>query len=772
MVTLFTVLFAITFCCLFYTIFLLRNASKGLKLSLMSMMIAGMVSCLCHIIIINTQNYKIASICYSVFFISIDVSVFSIFEYSRKFTKTEFFNRSFSIAFLSIFAIDCLCIIFNIPWEHMFSLYKMPFDNDITMGVAQDFIYKIDYANKKGHLYDIHLALNYVALLLTLLCILRRMILAPTPYKFMYRSILVSLAIVIVGDAFYVFIKLPIDFSIIFTAICAICIAVFTPNFVPPKMLAKLMQDVVKMNNDGVQVYSIEGNLIYENDAMQKMVERFDTLGFDTSLPFRKLLDKSVFATLKEMNFEQKVENQNGQFYLDVVVKPLLDKKSRFMGAFLMIHDKTTDVKRNQEEHYRATHDQLTGIYSKEHFYERAKELLDSNPDEDFVLVCSDIDNFKLINDLFGKEVGDNFLKRCAKILTDNVKGDSVYARLESDHFAILMNKKNFNEEEFILISDQASYIEENLLYPVNMHLGFYQVEDKTLPISVMCDRAFMAINTVRGEYLKKVAYYTNDLRENILREQKLIGEFSMALVRGEFEMYLQPQFSADGVLHGAEALVRWNHPTEGIIHPNDFISLFERNGFISSLDLFMWEKAAQKLKDWNEAGITDKYISVNISPKDFLYVDIYKVFTDLVQRYKISPKNLNLEITESAILLNFDRQLELINKLRDFGFSIEIDDFGSGYSSLNMLKDVPFDILKIDMEFLHVKHNKEKSVQILRSIINLSKNLKMPVIAEGVETSEQINFLNELGCDLYQGFYFSKPIRVEDFQKKYIDKE
>lgn len=164
-------------------------------------------------------------------------------------------------------------------------------------------------------------------------------------------------------------------------------------------------------------------------------------------------------------------------------------------------------------------------------------------------------------------------------------------------------------------------------------------------------------------------------------------------------------------------------------------------------------------------------YISVNISPIDFIYTDIYQTFVNLVKKYDINPQSLKLEITESAILMNLEKQLVLINKLRSFGFQIEMDDFGSGYSSLNMLKDIPFDILKIDMAFLQATKNPERSIQILHSIIKLSKRLNMPVITEGVETKEQVEFLKDMGTDYYQGFYFARPMKVQDFESKYIKK-
>ena len=192
-------------------------------------------------------------------------------------------------------------------------------------------------------------------------------------------------------------------------------------------------------------------------------------------------------------------------------------------------------------------------------------------------------------------------------------------------------------------------------------------------------------------------------------------------------------------------------------------------NGLISDVDRYIWEQACKQLSKWKAEGRNDLYISVNISPMDLYFMNIYQVFVGLVARYQISPKNLKLEITETAIAMDFNRHLELISKLRSIGFIVEMDDFGSGYSSLNMLKDINVDILKIDMAFLRKANDEERSKKILQMIISLSKQLGMPVVTEGVEKEEQVRFLTEMGCDIFQGYYFNKPMPVEEFEKKYF---
>ena len=278
-----------------------------------------------------------------------------------------------------------------------------------------------------------------------------------------------------------------------------------------------------------------------------------------------------------------------------------------------------------------------------------------------------------------------------------------------------------------------------------------------------------MAIETIKGGYHQKVAYYDDLLRDSALREQELSAELLEALKEEQIKIYLQPQVVSDGSVPGAEVLVRWEHPERGLLMPSSFVEMFERNGMIAKLDQYVWEQACRQLQKWERCGHGDIYLSVNISPKDFYYLDIYKIFTELIGKYKIAPSNLKLEITETTVMENLEEQLALIKRLRAAGFIVEMDDFGSGYSSLNMLKDICVDVLKIDMAFLKKGEDEERGRNILCTIIELSNKLDMPVIMEGVETKEQVQFLTEMGCHIFQGFYFAKPMSVSQFEKTYV---
>lgn len=383
-------------------------------------------------------------------------------------------------------------------------------------------------------------------------------------------------------------------------------------------------------------------------------------------------------------------------------------------------------------------------------------------------MVCSNIKDFKFINELFGLKKGNEVLKKQADLMREYFKEGVLAARLQSDRFAICIPVDRF-KEEFMLSSIQEMQKEfANSSFRLHVFVGVYYIEDLEEPVSIMCDKASIASETIKNNYQSCIAYYNEDLLEKSIEERRIIGEFERALINEEFVMFLQPQVDYSGYAHGAEALVRWQHPERGLLSPAVFIDVLEKAGLIYKLDRYMWEKAADKLSKWKGTPMERYHISVNISTKDFYLIDVYETFTGLVEKYDIKPEKLKLEITETALMSDLEKNMEIIRRLQKYGFLIEIDDFGSGYSSLNMLKDISADILKIDMGFLRASENEIKGQDILESIITLAGKLGMEVITEGVETSAQLGMLTEMGCNLFQGYYFSKPVSVEEFERKY----
>ena len=332
------------------------------------------------------------------------------------------------------------------------------------------------------------------------------------------------------------------------------------------------------------------------------------------------------------------------------------------------------------------------------------------------------------------------------------------------------MREEDLVEEEFEDYLEDLKRIVNTSVYRMHMHVGIYHITDPTVSVSVMCDKAFVAIQRIKDSYQQIISHYTEEMGQTDQQEKVMIGEFDRAIAAGEFQMYLQPQVSSDGYkVLGAEALVRWDHPVRGILSPGVFVPIFEKSGYITRLDNYMWELACRQLRYWKDQGVDDLHISVNISPMDFYLLNLYETFTALVESYDIDPSRLKLEITETALMEDIAKHLALLAKLRNYGFQVEIDDFGSGYSSLNTLQDIEVDVLKLDMGFLRKTENQERSRVIMHAVIDMSKKLGLTVVTEGVESKEQVEYLTEAGCDIFQGYYFAKPMPVSAFEERYL---
>ena len=410
-------------------------------------------------------------------------------------------------------------------------------------------------------------------------------------------------------------------------------------------------------------------------------------------------------------------------------------------------------------------YDRLTGLYTKEFFYRKVRERLDENPDEEYTLVCSNIENFKLYNDVFGTEAGDRLLQGIAAQMRSHVGEDGICGRYIADRFICLQKR----EAERAARQRMAEYAQDERpaeMKNVTIKWGVYEIIDRSVPVEQMCDRASLAAGSVSGNYNRIFAVYDDAMRGKLLKEKAITDVMETALEERQFFVHLQPKYSlADRRMVGAEALVRWIHPEWGFMSPGQFIPLFEKNGFISRLDCYIWEEVCALLRSWQDRGLPALPVSVNVSRIDIYQSRLEDTLMELVQRYGIDPSLLHLEITESAYTENTERVLSTVERLKRLGFTIEMDDFGSGYSSLSLLGQMKLDILKLDMKFVQNETEKPEGQSILNDIINMAHRLHLKVVAEGVETRAQMRRLEQDGCDYVQGYFFSKPLPVAEYE-------
>lgn len=418
---------------------------------------------------------------------------------------------------------------------------------------------------------------------------------------------------------------------------------------------------------------------------------------------------------------------------------------------------------------YRAEHDVLTGILNKSKFFYNTRNMLNIFSMEDFVFIRIDIEKFQLINSFFGMDEGDNLLKYMADYL-QNVEKEYryiTYGRIEADIFAVCFSYKNEKEiTDFV-----KKFTNQMEKYPLDFDImpffGVYLVKNRDLSINEMYDKANLASKNCKGNYIQNYFFYTKKMSEEIIKEQRIINNMKNALKNEEFVLYLQPKYELQrNSIAGAEVLVRWITADGRMISPGEFIPVFERNGFILKLDQYVWERTCQLLAGWRDEGRKIFPVSVNISRVSLYNPKIVDVICGLTEKYNIPPEWLQLELTESAYTGNPKAIKEMMEQLQKKGFSILMDDFGSGYSSLNVLKDIAVDVLKIDMKFLDGSGDDGRSENILASVVRMAKWLNMPVVAEGAERKEQVSFLHSIGCEYVQGFYFARPMPVKEYEK------
>lgn len=420
-------------------------------------------------------------------------------------------------------------------------------------------------------------------------------------------------------------------------------------------------------------------------------------------------------------------------------------------------------------------YDSLTEIYSEQKFYQATRELLDKAGDGNFAIIHFDIDRFKIINAFYGTKEGDKlicYVANAIRTVMTNYDLRSTYGRVGGDVFAICMPYQELGDIYNVLEHIKERIRRHSVHYYLETCAGIYLIEDKNMDVVEIFDKASMAATQCKEKYMVHESMYTKELSDNLKREQQIIDEMDDALANQEFVVYFQPKYEVEGRSPGgAEALVRWQKPDGTMVSPGAFIPIFEKNGFITKLDYYVWEKVCQFIRSELDSGRRPAPISVNVSRVNLYDPKFLESLIDLVERYKIPPKYLHLELTESVFSDNATIIQDAVFYLHKAGFTILMDDFGSGYSSLNVLKDVDLDVLKIDMKFFSKGGAAEKGAKIIEAVVKMADSLNMTVIAEGVEEQEQVDFLSKLGCDYIQGYYFAKPMPQEEYQKLMNDK-
>lgn len=736
-----------------------KKCESGLSTVIVRLMGVAVFTLFAEWVFVSCSNARVASVALGCYYASIDWLLICMVEYVEAFVGAFHSGKYVRWLMRAVAVVDTLAFAANIFFGQIFSIYN-------SAEAGQPLMWHI---SNHTAWFILHLAFTYLMAVFSVVSFAVQTHKTPGFYRGRYRAMLIIFLTVIVLNSIHIAGTLSFDISVFLYCILGMQICYYGLFYRPTGLINKTLSMVISDVSAQIYCFDYWDRCVYAN----KKALEFSPGSLKEGIAkerFGSRIEENRHKTVEKEEWEETLCVDGQTVYFAVVYHQLRDKDGAYIGCFFTMTDRSEEVSRFQEEYYRLTHDKLTGLYNRDYFFERVEERLASNPDERYLVVCSNLKGFKLYNDLFGVEQGDEVLKTEAEIIRSSVGERTIYGRIGGDEFALLIPAESFLAENLNNAIRKLKEKYDSIQYQLHMYVGVYEIVDRTEPVSVMCDKAKLAIESAQGDYNAVITRYDDKLLERSLYERQIVGEFDRALENREFCMFLQPQIAADGKLIGAEALVRWQHPERGMVYPGDFIDVFERTGLIYRLDKYMWEMAVAKLHEWKGTDKESLYLSVNISARDFYYMDIYEEMTGLVEKYGIAPEKLKLEITETALMSEIKSQLPLLERLRKYGFEIEMDDFGSGYSSLNMLKNLDLDVIKIDMGFLHDAERMERSISILDYIIRLIKQLGMGVITEGVETKEQVERLLKMGCDMFQGYYFAKPMPVKDFEEKYAE--
>lgn len=429
-----------------------------------------------------------------------------------------------------------------------------------------------------------------------------------------------------------------------------------------------------------------------------------------------------------------------------------------------------TSISYNKQLELIAYTDDVTGYGNFNNFKQCCNKLIKNNPYLNYAVVAFDINQFKVINDIYGHDIGNTVLKHIAKVLSTLVSEKECFGRIGADNFSLLLT---YNEDTDVIyrlqaISTQVSGFIDG--YIIGLSYGICRITEPNPEVSVLCDRASIAKSSIKNSIGVNYAFFNKSRRNELIREKEIENLMESALANREFICYLQPQFRLDNdEIFGAEALVRWNKPGKGIISPGEFIPVFEKNGFIKKLDYYMFEQVCILLNKWKRTNPSffPLIISVNLSRLHLSTPTLCQDLLAITKKYMVEPSNIEIELTESAVYEDAARMIQAMRSLKSHGFILAIDDFGSGYSSLNTLKDIPADVLKLDKGFLEQSVNNKRGSHIITSLIDMAKSMGIMTIAEGVENSHHVRFLRQAGCDVAQGYYYSKPLPPEIFEEQ-----
>ncbi|MBR6400290.1 MAG: EAL domain-containing protein [Firmicutes bacterium] len=705
-----------------------------------------------NFIVTSSTSYLWAFVGYYIYFIGMNGVLFSLIRFTERYCKNDSSQKHIAPRIMYVlFVLDSIQLALNTYFGHAFSVEGITVER-------MPYFRVVPYIG-----LTLHRLLDYSSLAGVILIFVLTSYRMPRVYKASYVTMLCTMAAAGLWQGVYIFLRIPVDRSMIGLAIFGLLVFFFALYYYPFRLLDRMLTGLTSEISEAVFVFDPNGNCIWINKIGRLLINDDSTSLENVKDELFDMFGDIMSGSDKENFIRTTGEGENERFF-SIEKNTLRDDRSKLLGTAYRVYDYTQEHLAVKKQMYAATHDALTGLYTKEHLFATINERLIRDTDTSYLIAFVDIKNFKIVNDIFGKEFGDKALCIVADKIKENARGKFIYGRIAGDTFGVCLPKQDLDIEKTEAELARFAVKDGSLEYGLLVHIGIYEVKDVDMEVSVMFDRAHLSLSRIKDNYKTHIAIYDDEIRNDVMWRQRISTQLNEAIRTKQIRPYLQPIVDRDGKIVGAEALARWIHPENGFMSPASFIPVFEDNGMIVEVDRHMWRCACETLVSWRDK-LPDMFISVNISPKDFYFTDVVSEINGIVNEYGVEPSKLRIEITETVMMTDIDEKMRILEEFRRLGFIVEMDDFGSGYSSLNMLKDMPVDVLKIDMKFLEKSKDDEKAQKIVKNIINLSEDLGIASLTEGVETEDQYGALSRMGCELFQGYYFAKPMAVDDFE-------
>ena len=752
-----SVVFMILIAALLACTVLARRSKKSIKQHV-AFLVSGMALPVIGNLILTLSTTKVPALigCYF-YYIGLDVAFLALWHFTHAYCELGKPKISLTILVYSLLGFDFIHYISN-------PFLSLSFDVEAITVDDRPYYKMIPYL---GQTY--HRIVCYSLFITILVIFFVKAIRSSRVYAEKYWIILLAIAVTGGLETYYTLSREALDTAMIGFGVFGVLVYFFSIHYRPMKLLDRMLAGIASDMPEALFFFDKNGKCIWTNEPGRNLIgisqDNYDNVKDNLIYLFGDI-DFGSSGWFKKTTLGTGEEEQ----YTFLSMRSVSDEKGKVAGTYLSVRDITEDQREIKREMYKSTHDALTDFYTKEYLFENISKRLENDKDTHYMIGYLEISNLKLINDVFGSRFAELTIKKTAELIQEGVNKKSIYGRLSDDSFGILIDKEDFDKKPVEEKLSTFTVSDNNLEHHILIHYGIYDIaENDEHDIPLYFDSARLATTMIKEDYQKIIAYYDDKLRNELIHNQLISNQLHEAIRTKQIRPYLQPIVDSQGLLAGAEALVRWIHPDEGFMNPGMFIPVFERNGLIADVDKHMWRCACEILADWKSRGI-ESFISINISPKDFYFMDVVSELNSLIEEFQIDPVRLRVEITETAMTNGSVDINKIVNELRTLGFIVEMDDFGSGYSSLNLLKDMSFDVIKIDMQFLKDSERNIKAGMIIKNIINMSADLGMDTLTEGVETAKQFENLFSMGCKLYQGYYFSKPVPLAEFEKQWFE--